>query len=261
MVGREDDMFRYIIHFSITLGLALFLTGCAASNAYIASEIPPMHTVSEFSDDEIVSRTEDPWEGFNKSMYKFNYQFDRFVFLPVVDVYETAVPRFAQTVVSNFFANIGEVRNFYNCMLQAKGKKSLVTFGRFLTNSTIGIGGLFDPASSFGWRRQREDFDHTLETWGVGTGRYLVLPLLGPSSVRNASGIAVDGGVNAVIMGGIDPFGGTGASSEIERGTTALETVDLRHRENFRYYDSDYPFEYYMVRFFSEKRELKIGAD
>jgi phospholipid-binding lipoprotein MlaA len=255
-------MFRYIIHLFIILGLALYLSGCAASNAHVASEIPPMHTVGEFSDDERVSHTEDPWEGFNKGMYKFNYQFDRFVFLPAVSVYETAVPRFAQTGVSNFFANLGEVRTFYNCILQAKGKKSLVTLGRFLTNSTIGIGGLFDPASSFGWRRENENFDHTLEAWGVDTGPYLVLPILGPNTVRSAGGIAVDGGVRWAIMNAIDPFGETGARTEIETGITTLEAVDLRHREKFRYYESDYPFEYYLVRYiFSEKRELKIGAD
>jgi phospholipid-binding lipoprotein MlaA len=250
-------MFRYIIHLFITLGLALYLTGCAASNAHIASEIPPMHSVSEFSDDENVSHTHDPWEGFNKGMYKFNYEADRFFFLPVVNAYETATPGFVQTGVSNFFANIREVRTLYNSILQAKGNKSLVTLGRFLTNSTIGIGGLFDPATSFGWRQQHEDFDRTLETWGVGTGPYLVLPLLGPSTGRNASGLAVDGAVRWAIVGSIDPFGGTGASSEIEMGATALEAVDLRHREKFRYYESDYPFEYYMVRYiFSERREL-----
>jgi phospholipid-binding lipoprotein MlaA len=185
------------------------------------------------------------------------YQFDKFVFLPVVAGYETVVPRFAQTGVSNFFSNLREVRTFCNSILQAKGKKSLVTLGRFLTNSTIGIGGLFDPATSFGWRQQHEDFDRTLETWGVGTGPYLVLPLLGPSTVRNASGLAVDGGVRWAVVSSIDPFGGTGAGSEIEMGATALEAVDLRHRESFRYYESDYPFEYYMVRYiFSERREL-----
>jgi phospholipid-binding lipoprotein MlaA len=257
MVGKEDNMFRYIIHFSITLALALYLTGCAASNAHIASEIPPMHTVSEFGDDESVSHTEDPWEGFNKGMYKFNYEADRFVFLPVVNAYETAAPGFVQTGVSNFFANIREVRTLYNSILQAKGKKSLVTLGRFLTNSTIGIGGLFDPAASFGWRQQQEDFDRTLETWGIGTGPYLVLPLLGPSTARNASGLAVDGAVRWAVVSSIDPFGVTGAGSEIEMGATALEAVDLRHRESFRYYESDYPFEYYMVRYiFSERREL-----
>jgi len=238
--------------------LVLILSGCAGRSALLPGEVPPMHTVSEFSDDENVSRTRDPWAGLNRSMYKFNYEADRFVLLPVVAGYETVVPRFARTGVSNFFANIREVGTLYNCILQAKGKKSLVTFGRFLTNSTIGIGGLFDPATAFGWRRENEDFDHTLETWGVGTGPYLVLPILGPNTARSASGLAVDGGIRWAITNASDPFGGTGARTEIEMGTTALETVDLRHRESFRYYDSDYPFEYNMVRYIvSERRELK----
>jgi phospholipid-binding lipoprotein MlaA len=243
----------------ISTVLVLILSGCAGRSALLPGEVPPMHTVSEFSDDENVSRTRDPWEGFNRSMYKFNFEADRFILLPVVAGYETVVPRFARTGVSNFFANLGEVRNFYNCILQAKGKKSLVTLGRFLTNSTIGIGGLFDPATDFGWRRESENFDHTLEAWGVDTGPYLVLPILGPNTVRSAGGFAIDSGVRWAIMNSIDPFGGTGARTEIEAGITALETVDLRYRESFRYYDSDYPFEYYMVRYlFSQERELKI---
>lgn len=250
-------MSRYTFRAAITLGLALYLTGCSVNHAYLAPEIPPTHTVSEFGDDESVSRTSDPWEGFNKSMYRFNYQFDRFVFLPAVGAYETVVPGFAQTGVSNFFSNLGEIRTFYNCLLQAKGKKGLVTLGRFLANSTIGIGGLFDPASSFGWRRQQEDFDRTLETWGVGSGPYLVLPVLGPSTVRNASGLAADGAVRWAIASSMNPFGETGARSEIEGGITALDAVDLRHRESFRYYESDYPFEYYMVRYiYTEKRKI-----
>ena len=241
-----------------TTVLVLLISGCSAGRAYRPDDVPPMHAVGEFSDDENVSRTRDPWEGFNRSMYKFNYEADRFVLLPVVAGYETVVPRFARTGVSNFFANIGEVRTFYNCILQAKGKKSLVTFGRFLTNSTIGIGGLFDPATVFGWRRENEDFDHTLETWGAGTGPYLVLPIFGPNTARSAGGLVVDSGVRWALMNAIDPFGGTGARTGIEMGATALETVDLRHRESFRYYDSDYPFEYNMVRYIvSERRELK----
>jgi phospholipid-binding lipoprotein MlaA len=238
--------------------LVLNLSGCAVMRARLPDEVPPMHTVQEFSDDENVSRTRDPWEGLNRNMYKFNYEVDRFVLLPMVSGYEKTVPRVARTGVSNFFANLREVRTFYNCILQAKGKKSLMTLGRFVTNTTIGIGGLFDPATAFGWRREQEDFDHTLDTWGVGTGPYLVLPILGPNTVRSAGGFAVDGGVRWAIMNSIDPFGGTGARTEIEAGTTGLETVDLRYRESFRYYDSDYPFEYYMVRYlFSQERALK----
>lgn len=252
-------MYNNTIKLIFIMVLVLGLSACAARRAILPEEVPPMHTVSEFSDDENVSRTRDPWEGFNRNMYKFNYEVDRFVLLPVVAGYETVVPRFARTGVSNFFANIREVRTLYNSILQAKGKKSLVTLGRFLTNSTIGIGGLFDPATAFGMRREHEDFDRTLETWGVSAGPYLVLPILGPNTTRSAGGLAVDGGIRWAIANAIDPFGGTGASTEIETGTTALETVDLRYRESFRYYDSDYPFEYYMVRYlFSQERELKI---
>ncbi len=252
-------MYSNAIKLIIITVLVLILSGCAGRVALLPGEVPPMHTVSEFSDDENVSRTRDPWEGLNRSMYKFNYEVDRFVLLPVVTGYEKAVPGFARTGVSNFFGNLREIRTFYNCILQAKGKKSLVTLGRFVTNSTIGIGGLFDPASAFVMRREHEDFDRTLENWGVGTGPYLVLPILGPNTVRSAGGFAVDGGVRWAIANAIDPFGGTGAPTEIETGITGLETVDLRYRESFRYYESDYPFEYYMVRYlFSQERELKI---
>jgi phospholipid-binding lipoprotein MlaA len=191
-------------------------------------------------------------------MYRFNYEADRFLFLPLVNVYETAVPGFVQTGVSNFFTNLSEIRTFFNCILQAKGKKSLVTLGRFLTNSTVGIGGLFDPSTSFGWRQEHENFDRTLETWGLGSGPYLVMPLLGPNTLRSTGGIVVDGGVRWAIMNAVDPFGGTGAGPETEAGITGLEVVDVRHRESFRYYESDYPFEYYMVRYiFNKQRELK----
>lgn len=239
--------------------LVLSLSGCAARPALLPDEVPPMHTVSEFSDDENVSRMRDPWEGFNRSMYKFNYQADRFVLLPVVTGYEKAVPPFVRNRVSNFFANLREFRTLYNCLLQAKGKKSVVTLGRFLTNSTLGIGGLFDPATAFGWKRESENFDRTMESWGVGTGPYLVLPIFGPNTLRSAGGFAVDAGARWAIMNVADPFGKTGARAEIEEGSTAMDTVDLRSRESFRYYDSDYPFEYYVVRYLSaEKRELKI---
>ena len=251
-------MYSNAVRWILLSALVLTISGCAVHRAPLPGEVQPMHTVQEFRDDEIVSRTADPWESFNRSMYRFNYEADRFLVLPLVNTYEKIVPGFVQTGVSNFFANISEIRTFYNSILQAKGKKSLVTLGRFLTNATFGIGGLFDPATAIGMRREHEDFDRTLETWGLGTGPYLVLPILGPNTARSTGGLAADGGVRWAVMDGIDPFGETGAPTEIETGTITLETVDLRHRESFRYYESDYPFEYYMVRYiFSEQRELK----
>ena len=94
-----------------------------------------MHTVKEL-DDEIAAGTDnDPWVGMNKSFYRFNYNFDKYFFLPVVNTYEFILPTVAQTGVSNFFNNIAEIRTLYNSILQAKGKKALTTTGRFVTNN------------------------------------------------------------------------------------------------------------------------------
>jgi phospholipid-binding lipoprotein MlaA len=192
-------------------------------------------------------------------MYKFNYYFDKYFFLPVVRGYEFILPTFAQTGVSNFLYNTREVRTFYNSLLQMKGKKAMTTLGRFVTNSTIGIGGLFDPATGIGMERQDEDFGQTLAVWGVGPGPYLVLPVLGPNTVRSASGLAVDGGVRWAIDSAIAPYVNVNEAWVIWTGLAVLEGIDTRHREKFRYYESGYPFEYYMVRFlYNKKRELLI---
>ncbi|GFO53777.1 hypothetical protein GMSM_07840 [Geomonas sp. Red276] len=251
-------MLRVTLRICLT-SLLLLLTACAASNPRLSRELRPMHTVEEFDGDESVDHADDPWESFNRSMYKFNYEADRYVLLPVVKGYETVVPRPVRKGIGNFFSNVGEIRTLYNCILQAKAKKSLVTLGRFVTNSTIGIGGLFDPATAFGMRRQSETFDSTLAAWGVGNGPYLVLPVLGPNTLRSSGGFAVDAGIRLAVVTAIDPFGGTGAATPIASGTSGLEVVNMRYGERFRYYDSDYPFEYYMVRYlFSQHRDLEL---
>jgi phospholipid-binding lipoprotein MlaA len=244
----------------ILLSLMLSLAGCAGTNANLLPEEPAMHSVSEFSD-ESIAVVEDPWEGFNRSMYKFNFYFDRYLFLPVVKSYEFVTPTFVQGRVSNFFSNIGEVRNLTNSLFQLKMGDSLTTLGRFVTNSTIGLAGFFDPATSFGLERRNEDFGQTLGYWGAGSGPFLVLPILGPSSVRDTGGMVVDSAIHYGIYYAIDPFGNIDDGGGIMTGITTLEAVDKRHRDSFRYYESGYPFEYYMVRFiYHEKRELESGT-
>jgi phospholipid-binding lipoprotein MlaA len=238
----------------LALYLALSLTGCATTIANRPPEEPAMHSVSEFSDDERVVDIADPWEGFNRGVYKFNYRFDRYFFLPVVSGYEFITPTFIQKGVSNFFANIGEIRTLYNSAFQLKGKKFLTTFGRFLTNSTIGIGGLFDPATPFGLKKQSEDFGRTLGYWGVDSGPYLVLPVLGPNSLRSTGGFAVDAGIRFTTIAATDPFENVDHGTGIMAGISTLEAIDMRHKEKFRYYESGYPFEYYMVRFLYHKK-------
>ena len=239
--------------------LSLTLAGCAATRVDTQAEVPPMHTISEVSDQRF-AEVADPWEGFNRSMYRFNFYFDKYLYLPVVNSYEFVTPIFLQERISGFYNNIVEVRNLTNSLFQLKGTESVTTLGRLVTNSTLGIAGLFDPATSFGLERHDEDFGKTLGYWGSGSGPYLVLPIFGPSSLRDAGGLAVDSGINYAIYSAIDPFENCGDKVAIESGITALDAIDTRHQQSFRYYESGYPFEYYMVRFFyHEKREIESG--
>ena len=245
----------------IILTLALTLAGCATTSSKLPPEEPAMHSVAEFADDEQIL-VNDPWEGYNRSMYKFNYNFDKYVFLPVVNTYEFILPTFAQTGVSNFFNNIGEGRTLYNSLLQAKGTKAMITFGRFLTNTTIGIGGLFDPATSFGLKRQNEDFGQTLGVWGVGTGPYFVMPILGPGTVRSASGFVVDTAVHSAVVAGVkNQFTGMsdGTKNTIQNSLGVMKAIDNRHQQPFRYHEHGYPFEYELVQFlFRQSREMQV---
>lgn len=243
----------------LILMLSLSLAGCATTRDNTLAEVPPKHSINEFRDQRFAD-VADPWEGFNRSMYRFNYYFDKYLLLPVVNSYEFITPVFLQERVSGFYNNLSEVRNLTNSLFQLKGTESLTTLGRFVTNSTVGLGGLFDPATSFGLERHNQDFGKTLGYWGADSGPYLVLPIFGPSSLRDAGGLAVDSGIRYGILTAIDPFGSTGNSFEINSGISAMEAVDARHQQSFRYYESGYPFEYYMVRFFNhQKREIESG--
>jgi phospholipid-binding lipoprotein MlaA len=244
----------------VALLLWSFLAGCATTRTYSAPEEPPMHSIGEFTGiDQRFAYVDDPWVEFNRSMYRFNYYFDKYLFLPVVHGYEFVTPVFVQDRISNFYNNIGEIRTLTNSVLQLNGEVSVKTLGRFLTNSTLGLGGLFDPASKWGLQRRQEDFGKTLGHWGAGSGPYLVLPIFGPSSLRDAGGLAVDSGITYGIYNVVDPFGSSDDSFTLSAGLTTLEAVDARHQQSFRYFESGYPFEYYIVRFlYHQKRELEI---
>ena len=194
-------------------------------------------------------------------MYRFNYYFDKYLFLPVVYGYEYITPNFLQERISGFYNNLGEVRNLSNSLLQLKGKESASTLGRFVTNSTLGLGGLFDPATRFGLERHDEDFGKTLSYWGADSGPYLVLPIFGPSSLRDAGGLAVDSAIRYGMYTAIEPFGSSDEGFAIASGITTLGGIDARNQQNFRYYESGYPFEYLMVRFFyHEKRKIESST-
>jgi phospholipid-binding lipoprotein MlaA len=134
----------------------------------------------------------DPLEPFNRAMFGFNDALDVAVVKPVAKGYRAVLPDFMQTGVTNFFSNLEDIWISVNDLLQGKFQQGSEDFGRFLLNSVVGIAGLFDVASESGIDKHNEDFGQTLGTWGVGSGPYLVIPFLGPSTVRDGLGFLVD---------------------------------------------------------------------
>lgn len=130
--------------------------------------------------------TEDPWESFNRPVFRFNDTVDTYALKPLAQGYQAVTPQFLETGVHNVFRNLGDVGNLANNLLQGKVHDAGVDTSRLLFNTTIGALGFFDVASRMGLQRSDEDFGQTLGAWGVGSGPYLVLPLLGPSSLRDA---------------------------------------------------------------------------
>jgi phospholipid-binding lipoprotein MlaA len=144
-------------------------------------------------DEDAVEEPYDPWEPFNDKMFEFNRRLDRYVLKPVAKAYNFVVPDQLQIMISNGFDNIAFPPRFVNSVLQGKFKGAGREIGRFLLNSTIGVGGLFDPAKDvFGLVKSREDFGQTLGFYGVGPGPYLIMPFLEPLTVRDGIGKAVD---------------------------------------------------------------------
>ncbi|MEX2222125.1 MAG: VacJ family lipoprotein [Candidatus Rokuibacteriota bacterium] len=139
----------------------------------------------------------DPWEPFNEKMFTFNYNVDRYVLKPVAKGYNFVVPDRAQQMIDSGFDNLLVVQRVVNNMLQWRPKGAGAELGRFLINSTLGIGGLFDIAKQeFGLQKTRVDFGQTLGIWGIGPGPFLVLPMMPPLTVRDGIGTAVDGAMD-----------------------------------------------------------------
>jgi len=133
----------------------------------------------------------DPLEGFNRGVWGFNRAADKVVLKPASTVYRTVTPRPARRGLSRLLANLGEPFSFINNMLQGKPDRAINNLGRFVVNTTIGVGGLADHATDMGMKPTPEDFGQTLAVWGANGGPYLVLPILGPSTLRDGVGSGV----------------------------------------------------------------------
>jgi phospholipid-binding lipoprotein MlaA len=234
--------------------LTALLLGACAGTPQLPPEIAARPELAEVAEQPSVLDIYDPIEGFNRLMYNFNAGFDRYFLLPLVRGYELVTPDFVEDRVSNFFNNLRELPNFTNSLLQLKGERAGRAAVRFVVN-TLFTGGLFDLAGARGIAEAREDFGQTLGTWGLGAGPYLVLPVLGPSNLRDTTGIATD----ALLFWLLTPneLQQTLAYNAVRFG---LQPIDTRHQLAFRYYQTGSPFEYELVRLlYTESRKLEIA--
>ncbi|MBM3397169.1 MAG: VacJ family lipoprotein [Betaproteobacteria bacterium] len=134
----------------------------------------------------------DPWEPMNRSIYQFNDAVDTIALKPAAELYVKALPSMVRTGVNNFFGNLGDVWSMANSAMQFKGQDTVETFMRISVNTFMGLGGVLDVATAMGIEKRREDFGQTLGYWGVQSGPYVMLPLFGPSTLRDALAFPVD---------------------------------------------------------------------
>jgi phospholipid-binding lipoprotein MlaA len=193
--------------------------------------------------------TYDPWERINRFTYRFNARFDEAVFLPVSNTYRR-VPSPIRSGVHNFFGNLSEVDSVINYALQWRLKLGVRSLGRFVINSTLGIGGLFDVAAKLKLPGAPTGLSATLAGWGMHPGPYLVLPLLGPSTLRDGLGFLGDYATSYAVD-----------VAKLYRGNVSwalgtVNAVDQRSNVNFRYYSTGSPFEYENIRFLYVRKRL-----
>ena len=196
----------------------------------------------------------DPWEGFNRRMYKFNRQADTYVVKPAADAYQYITPDVIETGIGNVFDNIMELPVLVNSIFQLKGTKILGTAGRFIVNTTVGVLGVWDPATEwYDMIKYNEDFGQTLGYYGVPDGPYLILPILGPSTCRDGVGTLVD-------KVGISMLYPANTSFGIKAGVGVLEALDTRANVKIMYGEMNSMFEYEKLRaIYLHARNLQVN--
>lgn len=198
---------RLVLAFVAAAGVA----GCA-SDTVKQDEAPIAETPQVHSD------ARDPWEGWNREAQSFNDGLDDYVMKPVAKGYQWAAPKFVDKGVTNFFSNVDDITVIANDLLQFKLMQTGQDLGRLVVNSTIGMAGFIDVADKLDLPKHYEDFDQTLATWGVPSGPYLVLPVIGPGSPRGVVGFAGDTAanpINYITPAGIPWGAGTGRYVDI----------------------------------------------
>lgn len=196
----------------------------------------------------------DPFESVNRRLFKFNYLADEYVLLPIVRGYTWLMPSPVREGVSNVYNNLAEIPTLVNLGLQLQGEDAAITAGRVGVNTTVGLLGLFDVATPLGLQRQDADFGQTLGVWGVNEGPFLMLPILGPSNLRDTAGIGADMLINKEAN-----FLGLAETSSHATEIALLKAVDARYNVKFRYGEINSPFSYDLLRLlWTQQRELRV---
>ncbi len=238
-------------------GVVLLLCGCSTLPQTGPNSLPPLRTYEAVVTEPGPHLLEvyDPIGGVNRGTYRFNYYFDEYLYRPVVRVYEIVLPDYVKNRISDALDNIGEFGNLTNNLLQAKFPDAGITLGRFVINSTVGVAGLWDPATTWGVTRKTADFGQTLGHWGIGNGPYLMLPVLGPSNARDATGLAADEATFSLV----GPVAWVN-DLRVSAAYGGISALDKRHRIPFRYQQTGSPFEYDLLRMlYTIKREYDVA--
>ncbi|MGL5124340.1 MAG: MlaA family lipoprotein [Fusobacteriaceae bacterium] len=199
----------------------------------------------------------DPWEKMNRKVYYFNYYFDTYFFSPVANGYKLITPNIVENGVSNFFKNSTNITTMVNSTLQGKFRKFMRTLGRFSINTILGGLGIIDVATKLDMPNEYADFGLTLAYYGVPSGPYLILPILGPSNLRDATGKLLDSQGNK-----IHPYTQSEILEMSSKKLLIINAIDTRKKVNFKYYETGSPFEYDYLRFFyREFRHFQEAVD
>lgn len=220
---------------SLDMALAIFL--------FVLLTSSPLYAAAEY----------DPFEKVNRVTYGFNAGVDRVLLKPLAGTYDSYTPSLAKAGIRNFFNNLDDVRVGFNDLLQLNFLQAAKDFGRFAVNSSVGLAGLFEVAEpTLALKKNRQDFGKTLAYWGVGSGPYIVLPFLGPSTARDALGFSVDAVVDPLPM--IDP---------VSSRNSLLVTKSTDRRADFLSFDDlIIGDEYLFVRgIYLQSREYAINGD
>ena len=172
----------------------------------------------------VYANDQDPWESWNRQVFEFNETVDYYSAKPLAMAYRNVTPQVVDDAITNVFSNLGEPLVVVSDLAQGKFLQALSDTGRFLVNSTVGILGIFDVARHMGMPKHNEDLGQVLATWGVSSGPYLMLPILGPSTVRDASGFVVE----TWGLGAIDPQSQALDNTNVYYSSVFIEYLDLR---------------------------------